>query len=157
MALVPYAASGASESSSVLSRANNVAGDLLDSPVTKIGGRALVGVAVASDIFDVATAPPGQKVHAAVHDERLAGVVVRGTWSGHAAGRARPRRAPVSGLRSRVLQHGDAVGVHAPMRMKICREHWPPSCASKVAGRRLMRCPTDRISTCSADWPHTWG
>jgi RHS repeat-associated protein len=77
-------AAAADTSPSVLSRANGVVGDLLDSPVAKIGGHALVGAAIASDIYDVASAPPGEKVHTAIHD---AGSLAGG-WAGAAYGAA---------------------------------------------------------------------
>jgi hypothetical protein len=37
-------------------------------PVMKWGGRALLVAGVAASIWDVASAPPAQKVHTAIHD-----------------------------------------------------------------------------------------
>lgn len=82
--IVGTAGAAGKSGSSLMSKANQVTGDLLDSPVAKIGGRALIVGAVAADIFDVATAPPGQKVHTAIHD---AGSLAGG-WAGAAYGAA---------------------------------------------------------------------
>lgn len=80
------AAEGASgaKGASTLAKVNDVTRAALESPVAKWGGRMLFAAGIASDIYDVATAPPAQKVKVAAKDT----AELAGGWAGAEAGAA---------------------------------------------------------------------
>jgi RHS repeat-associated protein len=75
----------------------------------KLGGRALLGLAIAGDVIDVATAPPGQRVQRAISDgASLAGAIYGGEIGAEIGSAAGPVGTVVGGLVGAAIGSGVA-------------------------------------------------
>jgi len=75
----------------------------------KLGGRALLGLAIAGDVIDVATAPPGQRVQRAICDgASLAGAIYGGEIGAEIGSAAGPVGTVVGGLVGAAIGSGVA-------------------------------------------------